>query len=125
MAQVKVETQLESPQKRKAGGDGLIDLTDWLKAGEKAEEEAEAQGGAARLAEESPNKKSKNGFSRIEATTIVTGRPTTNNTIGRNDLLSLDEPRLPVVVDLGGKNWVGHLWGTQFQKPCKNQKRRY
>jgi hypothetical protein len=108
MAQVMVETQLESPQKRRAGDDGLIDLTDWLKA----EEEAEAQREAARLAEEPTGKISKNGFSRIEATTIVTGRPTTSNKIDRNDLLSLDEPRPPVKVDFSGKNWIGHLVGT-------------
>lgn len=111
MAQVMTDTQLESPQNRRAGDDGLIDLADWLKA----EEEAEAKAEAARLAEEPTKKKSKRGLNRIEATTTVTGRPTTNNLIDTNDLLSYAEPRAPVNVDLGGKNWVGQLFGARLQ----------
>jgi hypothetical protein len=102
------DTQVESPQKRRAGGTGLIDLADWLKA----EEEEEAKAEVARLAEEPTKKKSKKGINRIEATTIVTGRPSTNNVRDVNDLLSYNDPISPVKVDLGGKNWVGQLIGT-------------
>jgi hypothetical protein len=114
MAQVMTDTQLESPQTRRAGDD-LIDLADWLKA----EEEMEAKAEAARLAAGQTQKKSK-GPSRIEATTIVTGRPTTNNVIDANDLLTYAEPLPPVKVDLGGKNWVGQLFGLYIQQPLKN-----
>jgi hypothetical protein len=101
MAQVMTDTQRH---------DGLIDLADWLKAEEEAEDKAEA----ARLAEE-PTKKKTKELSRVEATTIVTGRPTTNNLTDTNDLLSYAEPLAPVKVDLGGKNWVGQLVGACFQ----------
>jgi hypothetical protein len=105
MAQVMTDTQRH---------DGLIDLADWLKA----EEEAEGKAEAARLAEEPTKKKTKKGLSRVEATTTVTGRPTTNNLIDTNDLLSYAESLAPVKVDLGGKNWVGQLVGAYFQQLC-------
>jgi len=100
-------------------GDGLIDLADWLRA----EEEAEAKAEAVRLAEEPTKKKLKKGLSRVEATTIVTGRPTTNFLIDTNDLLTYAEPPAPVKVDLGGKNWVGQLVGAYFQKLPQGNRR--
>jgi hypothetical protein len=111
IAQVMTDTQLERPEKRP----GLLSLDDWLKL----EAEVEAKGGATRLAEGPAKKKSKMAANRIEATTIVTGRPSTNNGLNGNDLLSYAEPRSPIKVDLCGKNWVGLLTGrsTIFSPP--------
>ena len=116
MAQASTEVQVESAQNHRAGDSGLISLADWLKA----EEEAEAKADAARLAEEPARKRPKKGSTRIEATTIVTGRPTTNNFHSTSELLSFAEPVAPIKVDLGGKNWVGQLTGPSQQQPPQN-----
>jgi hypothetical protein len=107
MAGVSAEVQFESPQKHRAGDDGLAEIADWVKT----KEEAEAKAEAARLTEEPTKKKSNKGLSRVEATTVVTGRPTTNHLTDTNDLLTYAEPRPPVKVDLSGKNWIGQLFG--------------
>lgn len=96
MAQVATDAQLDSARKH-----SLIPLEDWLK-----------EAAAERLVGEPVKKKSKKGVDRVEATTKVTGRPSTNSSVGNNGLQSQALPPPPVEVDLAGKNWVGLLLGT-------------
>lgn len=107
MAQVTTDVQCGSSQKRSVYDGGLIEIGEWLKEKEGGEAQAGVEGRTGQPA----RKKAKGATDKVEANTIVTGRPGSGNPIDNSSPQSPTLPPQQVEVDLGGKNWVGQLLG--------------